>query len=256
MKNKIVFVILVLISLITVAQEKKVSNFTYIIVPTKFDFLKEVDQYQTSSLTKFLLKKNDFTALLDSEEFPEDLKNNRCKALTASLTDTSSFLKIKLKLELKDCFGKVLFASEGESKKKEFKKGYQEAIRNAHKLMEDITYTPLSKKEQIKETKIKWVDTPVNTVIKKEVLQEDLSLKKVVKKPEPTDVVLYAQQKKSGFQLINLKPEVVFIILHTNIKDVYVIKDKNGLLYKKETKWVAEYYENDQLVMKQFEIKF
>ena len=256
MKNKIVLIVFLFISFITVTQEKKVSNYKYIIVPKQFEFLKEADQYQTSSLTKFLLKKNGFTVFLDSEEFPEELKNDRCKALTASFVVNSNLFKTKLVLQLKDCFGKVLFASEGVSRKKDFKKGYQEAIRNAHKLMEDITYIPLSKKEQIKETKTELVVTPVNTVRKKEVLKGVSIPKKVVKKPKTTDVVLYAQPKKNGFQLINLKPEVVFIILQTNIKDVYVIKDKNGLMYKKETKWVAEYYENDQLVMKQFEIKF
>lgn len=255
MKNKIILVALIFISFLTVGQEKKVSNYKYIIVPNKFEFLKEPDQYQTSSLTKFLLKKNGFTVLLESEDFPEDLKNDRCKALTASIVNNSSLFKTKLHLELKDCFSKVLFTSEGESRIKDFKKSYQQSIRNAHKLMEDINYKPLSKKQQVKETKIIAVDTPVKTITKKEVLKDVSSTKKGSEKVENT-TTLYAQPKKNGFQLINLKPEVVFIILNTKIKDVYVIKDKNGLLYKQESKWVAEYYEKDQLIVKEFEIKF
>ena len=68
--------------------------------------------------------------------------------------------------------------------------------------------------------------------------------------------MLYAQAKSNGFQLVNTTPEVVFIILKTNIKDVFVIKGKNGIIYKNGNIWVAEYYENTKLVVKQYHIKF
>ena len=50
--------------------------------------------------------------------------------------------------------------------------------------------------------------------------------------------------------------EVVFVILNTNKKDVYVIKGKDGTLYKNGENWVAEYYKNDQLVKEVYQIKF
>jgi hypothetical protein len=68
--------------------------------------------------------------------------------------------------------------------------------------------------------------------------------------------VLYAQALKNGFQLINTKPEVVFIILNSNLKDVFIIKDKNGVFYKVGELWVSEYYENKQLIQKEFQVKF
>jgi hypothetical protein len=56
--------------------------------------------------------------------------------------------------------------------------------------------------------------------------------------------------------LIDLKPEVVFLILKTNLKDVFIIKDKNGILYKNSTTWFAAFYKNGELIEKRYEIKF
>ncbi|MGY0425733.1 MAG: hypothetical protein ACWIPI_02745 [Polaribacter sp.] len=68
--------------------------------------------------------------------------------------------------------------------------------------------------------------------------------------------VLYAQPKENGFQLVNMKPAVVFTIFKTSLKDIFIIKDKNGTLYKKDGSWIAEYYENGKLIGKQYQIKF
>ena len=69
-------------------------------------------------------------------------------------------------------------------------------------------------------------------------------------KPKPR------QAKANGFQLVNTTPEVVFLLLKTNVKDVFVIKDKNGILYKVGDVWIAEFYENDRLTTKTYLIKF
>ena len=68
--------------------------------------------------------------------------------------------------------------------------------------------------------------------------------------------ILYAQPKINGFQLVNMKPEVVFIVLKTNVEDVFIIKGKNGILYKNGDNWFSEFYENNQLVRKEYQIKF
>jgi hypothetical protein len=68
--------------------------------------------------------------------------------------------------------------------------------------------------------------------------------------------ILYAQPKENGFQLMNLKPTVVFVILKTNVKDVFILKGKNGLFYKKERFWIAEFYEDGNFIEKKYQIKF
>ena len=59
------------------------------------DFLKKSNQYQTSSLTKFLLQKKGFRVFLSTDSLPVDLLQNRCLALTAIVSDASGVLIVK-----------------------------------------------------------------------------------------------------------------------------------------------------------------
>ena len=68
MKNIILVLFLIMSNIFVFGQEKKVNNYKFIVVPDKFDFLNQRDKYKTSSLTKFLLKKNGFTVVLNSEQ--------------------------------------------------------------------------------------------------------------------------------------------------------------------------------------------
>ena len=255
MKNTLLLTLLLTSNFFVLGQEKKVLNHKYIIVPERFSFLKQNDQFQTSSLTKFLLKKNGFTVVLDSEEYPTELKNDPCNALTAEIIDKSSFFTTTVLLELKNCAKKIMYTSEeGSSKLKDYKQGFQEAIRNAHASMSEIKFIPLER-------------SVITKVIKQPVVITSIPGKSAElipaiaqKGPENKDLketnILYAQPNENGFQLIDLKPEVVFLILKTNLKDVFIIKDKNGVLYKKSATWFAAFYENGALVEKKYEIKF
>ena len=266
MKNIILVLFLTIVNLFVFGQEKKVNNYKFIVVPDRFDFLKQKDEYKTSSLTKFLFKKNGFTVFLNSEQYPKDLIDNPCSGLKALVLDKSSMFKVKVIIELRDCSNRLLYTSdEGVSKLKEYKKGFQEAIRNAHASMIDVVYEPFLL-EPIGKDKKEIVT--VNPVLVKEVKEVKLEVELPVinnieeaAQVSPTNTIapatsLYAQPKENGFQLINLKPQVVFVILNTGAKDIYVIKDKNGLLYKKGENWIAEFYEGGEIVVKKYSIKF
>jgi hypothetical protein len=255
MKNSLILILLLTSNFFVLGQEKEVSNYKYIIVPERFSFLKQNDQFQTSSLTKFLLKKNGFTVILDSEEYPTELKKNPCKALTAEIIDKSSLFRTTVLIELKNCAKKIIYTSEeGDSKLKDYKQGFQESIRNAHESMSDIKFVALANPvimEVIKEPVANISKTSksvevIPTIVQKWAVDKDL---------RETNT-LYAQPNDNGFQLIDLKPEVVFLILKTNLKDVFIIKDKNGILYKNSTTWFAAFYENGELVEKRYKIKF
>ena len=248
MKNIILAVFLTISNLFVFGQEKKVNNYKFIIVPDRFDFLKHNDEYKTSSLTTFLLRKNGFTVVSNSGTYPKELRENLCKGLKADILDKSSMFKIKVILELRDCNGKLLYTSEeGVSRLKEFKKGFQEAIRNAHASMKDVFHEPVLVEER-KEVKT----DAVLPVIKN--IEESVSVVPINNLAIPT--TLYAQPIDKGFQLINSKPTVVFVILKTKVKDVFILKDKNGVLYKKEGVWIAEFYKNSVLIEKKYQIKF
>ena len=266
MKNIILVLFLTMSNIFVFGQEKKVNNYKFIVVPDQFDFLKQKDEYKTSSLTKFLLKKNGFTVVLNSDQYPKDLIDNPCSGLKALVLDKSSMFKLKVIIELRDCSNRLLYTSdEGVSKLKEYKKGFQEAIRNAHASMIDVVYEPLLL-ETIRKDKKEIVT--VNPVLVKEVKEVKLEVElpginniEEAAQVSPTnnialDGTLYAQPKENGFQLINLKPQVVFVILNTSVKGVFVIKDKNGLLYKKGENWIAEFYEGGEIVVKKYNIKF
>ena len=265
MKNIILVFFLIMSNLFVFGQEKKVNNYKFIVVPDQFVFLKQKDEYKTSSLTKFLLKKNGFTVVLNSEQYPKDLIDNPCSGLKALVLDKSSMFKLKVIIELRDCSNRLLYTSdEGVSKLKEYKKGFQEAIRNAHASMIDIVYEPFLL-ETIRKDKKEIVT--VNPVLVKEVKEVKLEVElPVINNREAAQVfpannialdsALYAQKKENGFQLVDLKPQVLFVILNTSVKDVFVIKDKNGLLYKKGENWIAEFYEGGEIVVKKYNIKF
>lgn len=265
MKNIILVLFLIMSNIFVFGQEKKVNNYKFIVVPDKFDFLNQRDKYKTSSLTKFLLKKNGFTVVLNSEQYPKDLINNPCSALNALVLDKSSMFKVKVIIELRDCSNRLLYTSEeGVSRLKEFKKGFQEAIRNAYASMGNIVYEPFLL-ETIRKDKKEIVT--VNPVLVEEVKEVKLEVElPVINNIEAAQIspinnialstTLYAQPVEKGFQLINLKPQVVFVILNTSVKGVFLIKDKNGLLYKKGENWIAEFYDNGKLIEKKYQVKF
>jgi hypothetical protein len=236
-------------------QEKKVSDYKYIIVPERFAFLKQNDQYQTSSLTKFLLEKNGFTVVLDSEEYPIDLRKNTCKALIAEIVGTSSMFKTSVFIEFKNCSKNVVYRTkEGESRQKDYKESFHEAIRSAHAYMSDITYAARPNSVEAKRTRD--LDADALFIGKQVEVAPIIKGKVSASKTIIETNTLYAQPNENGFQLINSKPAVVFLILKTDLKDVFIIKDKNGVLYKKETSWLAEFYLDGELVEKKYQIKF
>ncbi|MDO6744879.1 hypothetical protein Q4553_09845 [Tenacibaculum soleae] len=245
---KKIFLILLMLTTSIFAQ-KKVNNYKYIIVPNKFDFVNTVDQYQTSSLTKFLFNRAGFTVFLSDDKLPKDLSVNRCLALTGTIKDASTMFVTKSKVELKDCSNNVIYTSIiGKSKTKDYKKAYHEAIRNAFKSIETLNYKYVPVKKEESNNLVN--KTPIVTVPK------IIKNKEVLNRQNNTIVNLYAQTIANGFQLVNTKPSVVYQILKTNVADVFILKNKNGILYKNNANWIAEYYKDGVKVTEQYQIKF
>ena len=121
--------------------QNQVNNYKYILIPEKYGFLNEEDAYQLNSLTKFLFNKYGFTALIEGEELPQDLRENGCLALRTDLVRNSSLFLTKIKVELRDCRGIVVYTSnEGTSKEKDYKRSYQEALRGAFNSIDRLKY--------------------------------------------------------------------------------------------------------------------
>jgi hypothetical protein len=243
----------VFLSYFLVGQELKLDNYKYIIVADKFHFVKEIDGYQTSSLTKFLLEKKGFQVFLSNENFPNELSQDKCNnALFADVKDESDFLTTKSVLILNDCKGNTLYTSKvGKSKLKEYKKAYQESIRNAYNTMTDIkfSYNPSEKKG--------FVVANNNKISNNQIVTKDSITEKKSQVIQATiSKTLYAQPISNGFQLVNETPKVVFVLLRTNVKDLFLVKDSQGIIYKEGNDWFFEYYNDEKLIKKPLEIKF
>ena len=121
--------------------QKTVNDYKYVIVPEKFEFSKEKNQYQLNALTKFLLEKYGFSTVMKSAEKPAELQSNNCLALEADVQNNSGLFVTKMVFQLKDCYGNVVYASEeGRSREKNYKSAYHEALRDAFSSLEDLNY--------------------------------------------------------------------------------------------------------------------
>lgn len=288
MKLKYILIIVFVLSSGIIIGQRSLNEYKYVTVPNKFDFLKYDDQYQLNSLTKFLFTKEGFQTLYGGDVRPEELIKNSCLGLTTKVNNTSGLLNTKLVIELVNCRNETVFTSaEGRSKEKDYKKGYHEALRKAFESITDLNYSYEPVKELVvQETQVEKEKETIPEEVKEEVaLKESNEVAKTIEikqddkvidnieKQQVEDVkneveakelpeleastnLLYAQANPYGFQLVDSTPKVVYILLKTSRADVYILKNKNGILFKKDNEWIVEYYEVNELVKQVLEIKF
>lgn len=272
MKIKLLLTGVFFVVISNVFSQTNLNNYKYIIVPYKFDFLKEKNQYQINELAKFLFNKHGFNAIMEGEAYPEDLLNNRCLALRSDVLKESGMFKTKLKVELKDCNDRVVYVSQlGESREKEYKKAYNLALRETFEYLGELNYSYKESKEiaalASPSSSAKAETNQVSQEIK-ELKAEIESLKKKkeevkqvvnVKEPEPKQVVnpkvvkeiketsnkkvdtsdiLYAQPITNGFQLVDMTPKRVMILLKTGKADLFIVKGREAVVYKESGKWM------------------
>ncbi|WP_035650486.1 hypothetical protein [Flavobacterium sp. ASV13] len=244
------------ISVIGFAQS--VNDYKAVIVPLKYDFLKSENQYRLATISKGNLTKAGFQAFYANEELPAEL-NDRCQLLYIDVKKDNGFLVTKLFVELKDCYGTVVYTSEiGKSKEKDYEVAYRESLNMAfisinglHYKYSGKTATPSGKAGMITAAPVavaatarpsQPVATPVSTPV-----------------ADVTDPnLLYAQPTENGFQLIDKTPKVVMKLLKTSRPDSFIaIKDGvQGTLNAKDNQWFFEYYQNDKLVSEKVSVKF
>jgi hypothetical protein len=138
--KKYFLLFLVLLSFSGFAQNT-INNYKYVIVPEKFSFLKQKDQYKLNTLTKALLQDKGFTVYFDNADLPNEIANNKCSALIVDLLEKNSMFSTNLTMLLKDCHGKTVFESkQGKSREKEYTVSYNLALRDAFSSLSDTPY--------------------------------------------------------------------------------------------------------------------
>ncbi len=254
--KKVLLSLILLLSLASYSQS--INDYQYVIVPVKFDFLKENDRYRLNTTTKLLLQKYGFKSFLSTDQAPAEATSDRCAVLYASLVNDNSFFATKIKLVLKDCQEKIVFETEyGNSRLKDFSPAYNEALREAFKSFDKLSYQ-YNGSQSVQKSVVK-VNVPAEVKVPTEVkLATETPLSAAI----PTKVIvsgqLYAQPIANGFQLVNTEPKVIYKIFNTSLKDYFIASksDQQGVFFAKDNSWFFEYYQNDKLISERVEVKF
>lgn len=256
MKKKLAVLILFLSIGFTAIAQKDINNYKYVIVPLKYDFLNEKDQYRLNTLTRHLFKQKGFVTFFDEEQFPEELNKDRCKALFANVENAKGGLfATKVDITLKDCFGKEVFRTEtGSSRKKDFKEAYVEAVREAFSSIEvmDYEYQPLEEKTEKDDDVIESAVDIVEVEAKESEVKPSTESVDI----ESKDTTLYAQEKPYGYQVVDATPKVVMQLLNTSAQNVFLVKDKNAIVYKEDGFWYYSENNGELKEPKTLDIKF
>ena len=243
----------------------------YVIVPIQFDFLKGQDQFRANTLLRYLFKENGYQAYFDVEELPQDLFDDRCKAIYSDVKRIGGGLNIKVQIEIKDCRGNLLFLSDiGKSKEKDLSKGYKIAIEEAFQSFKSVNVMSkanelevlIAKEEQEKQISQQKSEISESTVAATAVETSEKS-KNIKSSEETTEInengvpTLYAKKADDGsYQLIDLKPQVVMTIEKSDIADVYKVKGEDGILFKRGKVWIHAKTVDGKTIEKEYIVKF
>jgi len=232
--------------------QNTINNYKYVLVPEKFSFLKQPNQYRLNALTKALLEEKGFTVYYDNSDLPQEIATNKCTALIVDMVEKKSMFSTNLTLLLKDCQSNIVFKSkEGKSREKEFSTSYNLALRDAFTSLEETPYAYVPNAQVQPVTSVPAVVTPVAAVA---------PISPPAAKAEVVEAAgtLYAQATANGFQLIDTTPKKVLTLFKTSVQDYFIAENgtANGIVLKKNGEWFFEYYKNNALFSEKLSIKF
>lgn len=237
MKNLIVLV-LSFMSLQSIAQN--INEYEFVIVPLKFDFQSEENEYRLNTLLKFRLEEYGFKAFYNSDQSSIRFED-RCKLLNVNVINQSNLLTTKLQIVFKDCNNATVFESSvGTSKEKMRKIGYKEALEDALQSVKQLNYKYNGSQYADKVSENKNIESePISTT-------------------EAVGTLLFAQPITNGYQIVDSAPKVVLKVFKTSNSNYFIAstESNNGILFKRGDYWVFEYYANEKLISEKLNIKF
>ena len=220
--------------------QTNLDQYKYVSVPNRFDFMKSSDQFQISSLAKFLLTKNKFTVLENLEKYPADLAANQCLLLNLNVEQIKGFLKTKLEVQFLNCKNQVVFKSDiGMSREKDFKTAYHQALRAAFSSVSEANY-------KFNETvdKVSTNEKPISVkrAVSTPMQATDLSSSKL------TSEILMTQTSY-GFDIRDADGILVYSLYQTMSDGIYIIDKLPGIVYKRGNRFVREYISNQKITI-------
>jgi len=237
----------------TLIAQTSINDYKYVVVPKSYEFSQEQDQYQLNSLSKFLFEKHGFNTIMEGDNYPTDLAEDRCLALYANAVGNSGLFVTKVSIELLDCNGDLVYITdEGSSKDKRKGQAYIISTREAFKSLETLNYayneekTSNSNKDSKPKTTDKEiaakqdidVNEPKTNKAESTIAEEKIEVVKPlgVTKYKRGDSIVSLIKTDGGFELraLNLNNKIFASLLNSGQDNVFhYLKDKNtkGIAY-------------------------
>ncbi|WP_411377692.1 hypothetical protein [Flavobacterium psychrophilum] len=173
MKKYFSILVFALISSVTYSQSS-LNDYEMAIIPSKFEFQKEDNQYRISSTIKAFLKQKGFEAYVSTDVLPEGFLDYNCNKIFVNVLEENTLFSTRIKIEFKNCKQLVLFTTDlGESREKELGKGYNQALLLALKSFDKArykfsgkTYYDEEAQEKIKSRDVHSISSEVTKITK------------------------------------------------------------------------------------------
>ncbi|KMQ58709.1 hypothetical protein ACM46_22075 [Chryseobacterium angstadtii] len=229
--------VLAAIFLATAVFGQKISDYKYILVPETFnDFVK--NSYEMDRSLIKALKSKGYTVFQEGKDpWPSEVDQRSCGYIVANILNKSSFLRNKVELEFRDCNKKVIFSSTGNSNLKEYKEGYQDALKLS------LASVPVSK--PVENLQVTKAESPNVQPVKKteEPLAEPVSENKSGKYSNGKLNLQKIQVDAGQFILADSGSSVPFAVFKTSSKkDVFRVKLADG-------SYTIGYFEHGNIVI-------
>ena len=242
--KKVLFLLLFLATSLSFSQS--LNDYKYAIVPSKFEFIKEKDQYRLNTLTKLFMEKYGFITYFDTDILPNEVVENNCNKVYVDVKSNGNLFVTKLTVVLKDCKNAVVFTSfEGRSREKELQVAYNQALREAFSSFEKLDYKYSGNSN---------VNSNVNSSV-----NNNSNNNSNVKVPILNQNLFAKPLGANLFQLLTNDtciPNLVLTIAKTNNPSIFIVEEamRQGVVYKNNNDWIFDYYENEKLISEKLNI--
>ncbi|MEI7486875.1 MAG: hypothetical protein WCJ72_05605 [Chryseobacterium sp.] len=214
--KKLSILILTICSIISFGQ--KISDYKYVSIPEKFQTFKS--SFDLENFLANTLKGKKYVILQgDKLKWPSEARGNSCSIINADVINDKTMLRNRVILEFKDCNGKTILESKGNSTIKEFEEGFQDALKQA------LVVVPISNPVAI--VAQKEVETPVNSNVSSTVA---VSTENTANKYSNGKFDLQKVQiDNSQFILVKPNSSLPFATFKATTKaDIFRVKLENG----------------------------
>lgn len=241
--KKIVVVIILFAALSAFSQA--FNGYQYLVIPAKFSFQKQANEYGINALIELYFKQQGFTVVSDKNQTTE-MASNPCNAVYVNALKESNLFSTKIVVEIKDCAGQILLTSlKGNSRAKEFDVAYKEAFRMALKSIPDQNY----KFNQNNKAELTHKNIPskenTTTITNNNIITDQDEL--------------IVETLSNGYLLINKTSAKIYLKLYnTSSQDVFIAtsNEKNGIVIRTSNDIIFEYVASNKILKEILKVKF